>query len=70
MGENLGTLKETDTWNLVRPDEELKPLGCRWVFRTKLLSDGSLDKLKTRLVAKGYEQEEGVDFFENLHSCS
>lgn len=64
MHEEVDTIHETDTWDLVPPEEEIQPLGCKWVFKTKLLADGSLDKLKARLVAKGYEQEEGVDFIE------
>ena len=64
MSEEVGTMHETETWDLVPPEEEIHPLGCKWVFKTKLCADGSLDKLKARLVAKGYEQEEGVDFVE------
>jgi hypothetical protein len=41
-------------------------IGCRWIFKTKLHSDGSLDRLKARLVAKGYNQREGVDFLETF----
>lgn len=33
-------------------------------FRTKLNADGTLDKLRARLVAKGFHQEEGVDYLE------
>lgn len=62
MGDEMGTIKEVDIWDVVPPDPTINPLGCRWVFRTKLQSDGALDRLKARLVAKGYNHEEGVDF--------
>ena len=39
-------------------------LGSKWVFRIKLLADGSLDKYKSRLVAQGFNQEEGIDYLE------
>lgn len=42
----------------------MNPLGFKWVIKTKLSSYGSLDKLKVMLVAKGYEQEEGIDYIE------
>lgn len=34
---------------------ENKPLGCKWVFRKKLRLDESIEKFKTRLVAKGFK---------------
>lgn len=64
MTEEVDTLHETNTLDLVPPTEDITPLGCKWVFKTKLCADDSLDKLKARLVAKGYEQEEKVDFVE------
>jgi hypothetical protein len=36
----------------------------QWVFKKKLRSDGTIDKYKTKLVAKGYTQKEGEDFFD------
>lgn len=64
MGDEIETCHETKTWSLVPPPADINLLGCRWVFKTKLNADGTLDKLRARLVAKGYEQEEGVDFLE------
>lgn len=60
----MGTLEETYTWDLFLPKEELKPLGCRRVFKITLNSYGLLDKPKSRLVAKGYEQKDFVNFVE------
>jgi hypothetical protein len=36
----------------------------QWVFKKKLRPDGTIDKYKVRLVAKGYTQKEGEDFFD------
>jgi hypothetical protein len=39
-------------------------MGCKWVFKKKLRLDGTIDKYKAMLVAKGYTQKEGKDFFD------
>ena len=39
-----------------------RAIGVKWVYRTKLNYDGSINKHKARLVVKGYAQMFGVDF--------
>ena len=39
------------------------PIGCKWIFKRKLKSDGTIDKYEVHLVAKGYKQKHNVDFF-------
>jgi hypothetical protein len=39
-------------------------VGCKWVFKKKLRSYGTIDKYKARLVAKSYTQKEGEDLFD------
>jgi len=41
-----------------------KPIGCKWVFKTKKNIDGSILKFKAMLVAKGNNQKEGIDYFD------
>lgn len=43
-----------------RPSHK-KPIGVKWVYRTKFHPDGSMNKYKARLVVKGYAQMFGVD---------
>lgn len=54
------------TWDLVPPSPHQNVVGCRWVFKTKLLSTGALDKYKSRLVAKGFHQEYSLDYKETF----
>lgn len=41
-----------------------KPVGVKWIYKTKVNEKGEIDKFKARLVAKGYTQEYGVDYSE------
>lgn len=43
-----------DTWELVSLPSGISIVGCRWVFAVKVHPDGIVDKLKARVVAKGY----------------
>nr|CAN63028.1 hypothetical protein VITISV_031874 [Vitis vinifera] len=56
MKEELLMIEKNKTWELVDRPQERKVIGVKWVFRTKLNVDGSVNKYKARLVVKGYAQ--------------
>ena len=64
MQEEYDTCEETNTFTLVPRTPDMHVLGSGWVHRVKLNADGTLNKLKSRVVASGNEQEEGVDYLE------
>ena len=64
MYEEFSSLTKHKTWDLVDLPDGANLVGCKWVFKTKRKADGEIDKFKSRLVAQGYSQEEGVDFDE------
>jgi hypothetical protein len=45
------------TWKLVDPPFGTKPIGCKWIFKNKYKSYGSLDKHKGRLMEKGFVEK-------------
>ena len=54
MKEELKMIEKNDTWELVDRPQHKQPIGVKWVYRTKLNPDGSVNKYKARLVVKGY----------------
>ena len=58
------SLMENETWKLVKLPTGRKPVGCKWIFKTKCTSDGKVEHYKARLVAKGYTQKPGEDYDE------
>ena len=41
-------------WKLLDLPERIKPIGCKWIYKKKMGSDGNVETFKARLVAKGY----------------
>ena len=60
----MAALQRNQTWDLVLFPKGRKPVGCKWVFKRKMGLNGSIEKYKASLVAKGYSQVEGVDYGE------
>ncbi|KAK0584939.1 hypothetical protein LWI29_021160 [Acer saccharum] len=53
-------------WSLVDLPKGIKPIRCKWVYKRKRGMDGNVETFKTRLVAKGYTQKEGIDYEETF----
>ena len=60
----MDALDKNESWNLVQLPTRRKDLGRKWKLKKKLNAEGKVDKYKSRLVAKGYSQVEGIDFDE------
>ena len=56
MRDELKALAENPTWELVPRTPNMNVVGCKLVFKTKRHANGSLERLKARIEAKGYTQ--------------
>lgn len=66
MANEMKSLAENDTWEIVNLPPGRKALKTMWVFKTKLDSDGNIQTHKARLVAKGCAQISGLDYTEKF----
>nr|GEU76596.1 retrovirus-related Pol polyprotein from transposon TNT 1-94 [Tanacetum cinerariifolium] len=62
MDSELKALEDNDTWEVIDLPLNKRAIGCYWLFKTKLKSDGSEDRNKARLVIQGNRQRRGVDY--------
>src|ERR1700678_1302435 len=64
--EELATLKAAGTWEVVDAPEGVNIVGSKWVFRAKKDAAGNIVRYKARLVAQGFSQVPGVDYFDTF----
>ena len=60
----MDALNATRTYSLVPAPPGRKILQCKWVFNTKYLGNGEIERYKARLVVKGFLQKYGIDYIE------
>ena len=60
------SLQQQHTWSLVPLPPNKNVVGCKWVYKVKTNSDGSISRFKARLVARGYLQQYGLDYAETF----
>ncbi|CAL8999959.1 unnamed protein product [Prunus brigantina] len=70
MKEELKSMDKNHVWTLVQPSSNAKPIGCKWVYKTKRDSKGQIERLKPRLMAKGFTQREGFEYTETFSPVS
>jgi len=66
MQEELNQFERSDVWELVPRPSTQSVIGTKWVFRNKRDEHGVIVRNKARLVAQGYNQEEGIDYEETF----
>lgn len=66
INQELDALELNNTWTVTTLPPGKRPIGCKWIFKTKLNADGTLDKYKARLVILGCHQKYGIDYAETF----
>ena len=66
MKAELYATETNQTWSIIPLPKGKNIIGCRWVYKIKHKAKGSIEWYKACLVAKGYTQQDGLDYFETL----
>ncbi|GKD00308.1 retrovirus-related pol polyprotein from transposon TNT 1-94 [Tanacetum coccineum] len=66
MQEELNEFEHLEVWELVPRPNKVMVITLKWIYKVKLDELGGSLKKKSRLVARGYHQEEGIDFEESF----
>ena len=64
MMKEMESIEKSQTWELTNLPIGMKPIGVKWIFKTKFKENGEIDKFKARLVTKGCAQQYGLDYTE------
>lgn len=62
MNEELKALERNSTWIVCFIPPGKRAIRCRWIYKIKVNADGTIERYETRLVAREYTQEEGINF--------
>ena len=66
MRDEIQALRSNNTWSLVPYHPSMNVISCQWVYRIKRRVDGSVKWYKACLVARGFTQQEGIDYSETF----
>nr|GEW43059.1 hypothetical protein [Tanacetum cinerariifolium] len=66
MQEELNEFEHLEVWELVPRQNQVMVITLKWIYKVKLDEVRGILKNKARLVARGYRQEEGIDFEESF----
>ncbi|KAE8673149.1 hypothetical protein F3Y22_tig00111810pilonHSYRG00151 [Hibiscus syriacus] len=66
MKEEIDALQQNQTWDIVPKIKDVKPISCKWVYKIKRRPDGSIERYKARLVARGFSQQYGLYYDETF----
>ena len=57
MKDEMKSMEDNGVWDLIELPIRSKPIGCKWIFKTKRDSNGNVERYKAHLVAKGFTKK-------------
>jgi hypothetical protein len=66
MTEEYQSIMKNEVWEIVPRPKNKDGVSSRWLFKIKHVVDGSIEKYKARLVARGFSQKKGIDYEETF----
>ena len=60
MQQEIKALEQNNTWLVVDLPEGMHTVGSKWIYKVKYKANGEIERFKSRLVSKGYCQQEGL----------
>ena len=66
IDEEIESIEKNKTWELTILPKGHKTIGVKWAYKTKRNAQGEVQRYKARLVEKGYNKKEGIDYGEVL----
>ena len=70
MKDEMTSMASNGVWDLVKLPNRAKTIGCKWVYKIKKDSLGNIKRYKARIVAKGFIENEGIDYKETFSPVS
>ncbi|GJY28535.1 zinc finger, CCHC-type containing protein [Tanacetum coccineum] len=70
INDEMDFIMGNNTWVLADLPPGCKPLGCKWIFKRKLVVDETIEKFKARLVIQGFKQKSGINYFDTYASVA
>lgn len=64
MQEEYDSLIKYNTWELVKVPRNCILVTCKWIYKVKMCTNGTVERFKARSMARGFSQVEGLDFKE------
>ena len=66
MKSKLDSMYSNQVWDLIKAPNDIKLVGCKWVYKRKRGIDGKVETFKASLVVKGYTQKESINYEETF----